>query len=152
MTLYWYNIPGFADRTVDEVVELLEPLGVTLQPARGTVHYHVDDDSKRLMKAVGAISLGVKSGRISVFPYRGIRPNPELRALLGSAEQAFHHKPARAQCWRYHRKGNRGPWWSYVVYVPCDDDDEIAVLIARDLRRVDRMTGDEIMKLMEVEA
>ena len=136
--LHWCTISTWHGHSVTDIAERLRLLGVQLRDPGGTVYYFVDDESDgEVMKSVGTLTVEA-DGTIGVSPHRGIPTEPDLRALLGAAEEAFRAAPSRATGWRYRRSGEGGPWWSAEILIPVDPrEDRVANLVVRQSERLD---------------
>ncbi len=123
MTLHWFMPTRFRGKSIAEIRELLAPLGIrecAFRNERWGVYYEPDpDDPNRLLKAIGDVVVRPGTGAIEVWPYRGIT-GPELRALYGTAEQAFtgKDKPRKSSGWVYRQRGRGTSYWRSTACGP----------------------------------
>lgn len=131
--LHWFTVSTWSSSTLSAAREQLSALGVRVQEPLGLACYYVEPTTREILKEIGTIAVAADQ-RIDIFPRWGI-DNDDHRALLGSAEQAFHRRPTSATGWNRHRSRSRGTWWSADIVVPVDATrDTVGQTVARQQR------------------
>lgn len=147
--LIWIDISDFSSRPLPDVVALLQPLGIELRPARGMASYEQDPATRAVVKQIGQLAV-TPAGVIRAYPVLDLM-DTELRALLGSAEEAFRNPPKGSTHW--YRRTRRGQtWWWCTVLIAADTAwDAVAAYVALDLteRRRRSLFEQQVMEAVE---
>lgn len=131
---YWYQVPASQRLPLEQLVELLKPMGVRLREPMGRSVYFRDEESGLVLQEAGSIAV-YGDGRICVWPRVDVAESV-VCVLLASAEEAFRNKPRKSTGWHLRRKG-QAAYWSTVVLVRAPDEDAV-VMAMRAQHEMDR--------------
>ncbi len=94
----------------------MKALGVLFCSPQGVTRYWVDPETSELVKDVGDVTVGARTGRINVWPHVD-GDERDLAWLMGMAELAFTTRPTKATGYQLRRRQGRS-WWHTGVVVP----------------------------------
>jgi hypothetical protein len=114
MAAHWFSIPNlYSGHSLDEVVKLLRPLGITLNAPAQRAYDYVDEHA--VLKCTGGLTVRVRDG-IVAWPHEAL-PERHVRVLLAAAQEAFIHRPTAGTRWDYRPRVNGMSYWSFEVMV-----------------------------------
>jgi hypothetical protein len=131
MSAYWFSFPSVhSGHTVEQVIKLLGPRGITLHAPIAKAYYYIDEYGA-LLKSIGMLTVHA-GNRIVAWPHEQL-PEPQVRALLGAAEEASLHRPTKERRWERRRRNIDKSYWACDVMVAIPQTEEpIGRLIGRD--------------------
>ncbi len=132
MSAHWFSLTSiYSGQTVDDVLTLLSPLGITLNSPAEPPYCYVDEDGY-VLKCLGELTVSVDDG-IVASPHEELCER-HVRTLLGAAEEAFLHAPTIETRWEHHGDRNAGSssWSCEVMVAERDKLECTGRLIARD--------------------
>jgi hypothetical protein len=130
VSAHWFSITSvYKGQTVDDVVTLLSPLGISLHPPAAQP-YCYRDELGYVLRCIGELTVYADDGIVAA-PHEQLSER-HVRTLLGAAEEAFLHPPTAETRWEHHRV-KASDFWSCEVMLPERDEAErTGRLIARD--------------------
>ena len=101
-------------------------LGITMHHPAGTAVYWHNDNCQTLMKDIGLIRVN-EDRSIDLHPFAPATTD-DLNVLRGAGMEAAQNEPSKATAWTKH-KSKAGVYWTCVISVPLDCNDEVAVAV-----------------------